>query len=175
MALPAGALTATVTVGTAMAHDGTAGTLVSLRVRPDVPAGLVWAATGDMIEPWSATGAGAVTILADQEGVLTSGTVDGVAQMVAVRAWPLVAEWSTRPSADAAPTKRVRRFAAPAPGTTVDLDLLPQGGALPVATITTAQTLTYNGLTVVDNTDGTLTLASPSGAVVNNGDGTLTI
>ena len=174
MALPAGALTATVTVGAAMAHDGTAGTLVSLRVRPDVPAGLVWAATGDMIEPWSATtDAGAVTILADQEGVLTSGTVDGVAQMVAVRAWPLVAEWSTKPAANAAPTRHVRRFAAPAAGATVDLDLLPQDGALPVAAITYAQGLSFGLAALVDNGDGTLDLSGS--LVTDNLDGTLMI
>ena len=129
MALPAGALGATVTVGSPIDIAGTAGTLVSLRVRPEVPAGLVWAADGTPVEPWSASAtlgeapvtALTLTILADQPGVLTSGTVDGAPQMVAIRSWPLVAEWRTKPSADAAPTKHVRRFAAPAPGTTFAL------------------------------------------------------
>ena len=173
MALPTGALEATITVGAGMAHDGTAGTLVSLQVWPEVPAGLVWAATGDMIEPWSAVGSGTLTILADQPGVLTSGTVDGAPQMVAIRSWPLMARWLTKPSADAAPTKHVRRFAAPAPGATVDLDLLPQDGALPVATITTAQSLHFGLASIVDNGDGTFDLSGS--LVTDNFDGTLTI
>jgi hypothetical protein len=141
MTLPAGALTATVTVGGAHDIAGTAGTLVSLHVRLDVPDGLVWAATGDRIEPWQASGpAGTLDILADQPGVLTSGTVSGAPAMVEVRGWPLVATWVTRQGAMGEQTRRVRRFAAPAAGTTVDLDLLPQDGALPPATITHAQT-----------------------------------
>lgn len=141
MTLPAGALTATVTAGGAYDITGTAGTLVSLHVRLDVPDGLVWAATGDHIEPWQASGpAGTLDILADQPGVLTSGTVSGAPAMVEVRGWPLVATWVTRQGTGGEQTRRVRRFAAPAAGTTVDLDLLPQDGALPPATITYAQT-----------------------------------
>jgi len=164
MALPAGALGATVTVGSPIDTAGTAGTLVSLRVWPEVPAGLVWAADGTMIEPWSAVGtAGTLTILADQPGVLTSGTVDGAPQMVAIRSWPLMAEWRTKPSADAAPTRHYRRFAAPAPGTTVDLDLLPQDGALPVATITTVQSI-YIGADAVPQVQQDATTATAAAA-----------
>ena len=54
MALPSGALTATITVGAPIDIAGAAGILASLTVRPDVPAGLVWAATGTPAEPWPA-------------------------------------------------------------------------------------------------------------------------
>lgn len=181
MALPAGALKATITVGAPIDIAGAAGILASLHVRPDVPAGLVWAATGTPIEPWSASpaaGGSPVTsasleVLADQPGVLTSSTVDWVARMVEIRSWPLVATWTTGQSATGAPTRHVRRFAAPAPGTTVDLDLLPQDGVTVPATVTSAQTLHFGLATITDLGDGTIDL---SGALItDNGDGTLTI
>jgi len=172
MTLPAGAAAATVTVGAPIDISGAAGTLVSLHVRPDVPAGLVWAADGTPIEPWSASpvaGESPVTsasleVLADQPGVLTSSTVDGSARMVEIRSWPLVATWSTQQSATGAPTRHVRHFAAPAPGTTVDLDLLPQDGALPPATVTYAQSITIGGTVVemvADLAVGTVATGAP--------------
>ena len=183
MTLPAGALTATLTVGAPIDISGVAGTLVSLHVRPDLPGDtpLVWAADGTPIEPWSASPAAgeapvtsaSLEVLADQPGVLTSSTVDGAAAMVEIRSWPLVAVWVTRQSATGAPTRHVRRFAAPAPGTTVDLDLLPQEGALPPAVITSAQTLHFGLAALVDNGDGTLDLSGS--LITDNLDGTLTI
>lgn len=153
MALPAGALTATITVGAPIDIAGAAGTLVSLTVRPDVPAGLVWAADGTPIEPWSASPAAgeapvtsaSLEVLADQPGVLTSSTVDGAARMVEIRSWPLVATWVTGRSATGAPTRHVRRFNAPAAGETVDLDLLPADGVTVPATVTSAQTINIGG------------------------------
>ena len=150
MTLPAGALTATLTVGAPIDISGVAGTLVSLHVRPDLPGDtpLVWAADGTPIQPWSASPAAgeapvtsaSLEVLADQPGVLTSITEAGAPAMGEIRSWPLVATWWTRQSPTGAPTRHVRRFAAPAPGTTVDLDLLPQGGVTVPATVTSAQT-----------------------------------
>ena len=48
MALPAGALTATITVGVSTDITGEAGTITGLAVRPECR--LVWAATGQPIE-----------------------------------------------------------------------------------------------------------------------------
>lgn len=177
MSLPAGALTATVTVGVATDVAGLAGTITDLTVEPECC--LVWAATGQAIEAVATTapasaGSASLVILADQPGVLTSGTVAGAAQMVAIEGWPLVARWRTTIGGNTT-KKHTRRFPAPTARTTVDLDLLPEHGKVPPATVTSAQTITYNGLILVDNGDGTLTLESPSGAITDNGDGTLTI
>ena len=181
MAFPAGALKATLTVGAPIDIAGAAGMLVSLTVRPDVPAGLVWAATGTPIEPWSASPAAgeapvtsaSLEVLADQPGVLTSITEAGAPAMGEIRSWPLVATWWTRQSATGAPTRHVRHFNAPAPGTTVDLDLLPADGVTVPATVTYAQSLHFGLASLVDNGDGTLDL---SGALItDNLDGTLTI
>ena len=147
MALPAGALKATLTVGAPIDIAGAVGTLVSLHVRPDVPAGLVWAATGTPIEPWSASPAvgespvtsASLEVLADQPGVLTSITEAGAPAMGEIRGWPLVAIWVTRRSTGA-PTRHVRHFNAPTAGETVDLDLLPADGVTVPATVTYAQT-----------------------------------
>ena len=172
MALPAGALTATVTAGGSTDVAGVAGTISDLTIAPEYR--LAWAATGAAIETVAAVGtAGSVTILADQAGVLASSTVSGQPVLVEVRAWPLVARWTVTIGTEV--RRHVRRFAAPASGATVDLDLLPQHGAHAPGTVTYAQSITCNGLTVVDNGDGTRTLSSPSGAVTDNGDGTLTI
>ena len=83
--------------------------------------------------------AGSVTILADQPGVLASSTVDGASVMVEVRGWPLVARWTVTIGTEV--RRHVRRFAAPASGATVDLDMLPQSGAAVPGTVTMAQTL----------------------------------
>ena len=168
MAFPAGALKATLTVGAPIDIAGAAGMLVSLHVRPDVPAGLVWAADGTPIEPWSASPAAgeapvtsaSLEVLADQPGVLTSITEAGAPAMGEIRSWPLVATWWTRQSPTGAPTRHVRRFAAPAPGTTVDLDLLPQGGVTVPATVTYAQAMRFGLASLVDNGDGTLTIGA---------------
>ena len=133
MALPTGALSATVTVSAPLDVGGTAGTVESLTVAPECR--LVWAATGEPVEVWTATGtAGSLTILADQPGVLTSGTVDGAAALVEVRSWPLVAVWWV--TKGTARIRHTRRFPAPASGAVVDLDLLPEDGALPPMSVT---------------------------------------
>ena len=183
MALPAGAATATVTVGAPIDIAGAAGTLVSLHIRPDLPGDtpLVWAADGTPIQPWSASPAAgeapvtsaSLEVLADQPGVLTSITEAGAPAMGEIRSWPLVATWWTRQSPTGAPTRHVRRLNAPAPGTTVDLDLLPADGVTVPATVTYAQEMRFGLASLVDNGDGTLDL---SGALItDNLDGTLTI
>ena len=172
MALPAGALTATVTAGGSTDVSGVVGTISALTVAPEQR--LVWAATGAAVETVEADGtAGSITILADQPGVLASSTVAGQPVLVEVREWALVARWTVTIGGKI--RRHVRRFAAPASGATVDLDLLPERGVHVPGPVTSAQTITYNGLIVVDNGDGTLTLSSPIGAITNNGDGTLTI
>ena len=172
MALPAGAATATITVGGSTDVSGVVGTISALTVTPEQR--LVWAATGAAVETVEADGTeGSITILADQPGVLASSTVAGQPVLVEVRAWPMVARWTVTIGTEV--RRHVRRFAAPASGTTVDLDLLPQRGVHVPGPVTSAQAITYNGLIVVDNGDGTLTLSSPIGAITNNGDGTLTI
>jgi len=180
MALPAGALTATVTVGGSVGIAGTSAVVSDFTVALDLPAagrqspGLVWAATGEAVNSFAETGvAGAITVLADQPGVLASSTVNGSPALVEVRGWPLVARWRVTSGGDS--RWHTRRFAAPTAGTTVDVDMLPRQGVVAPGTVTYAQTITYNGLTVVDNLDGTLTLSSPIGAITDNGDGTLTI
>ena len=200
MALPAGALTATITVGVSTDVTGEAGTITGLAVRPECR--LVWAATGQPIEDWDVGARDAATatlvVLADQDGLVTSGTVAGVPALVTIRSWPMLAEWTVR-SADGQLRTIVRRFPASLliPGGTLDLDLLPAHGVIPPATVTYAQSLQFgtgsaeeigvavadyltanpptggSGLSVVDNGDGTLTLSGT--AIVDNGDGTITI
>ena len=172
MALPAGALTATVTVGGSVGIAGTSAVVSNFTVTPEYR--LVWGATGDAIDTFAEDGtAGSIVILADQPGVFASSTVNGAAGLVEVRGWPLVARWRVTSGGDS--RWHTRRFAAPTAGTTVDVDMLPQDGAAVPGTVTYAQTITYNGLTALDNGDGTLTLSSPTGAITDNGDGTLTI
>ena len=169
MAFPAGALKATLTVGAPIDIAGAAGMLVSLHVRPDVPAGLVWAADGTPIEPWSASPAAgeapvtsaSLEVLADQPGVLTSITEAGAPAMGEIRSWPLVATWWTRQSPTGAPTRHVRRLNAPAPGTTVDLDLLPADGVTVPATVTYAQALDFSTDMVADLAVGTVATGAP--------------
>lgn len=144
MALPAGAATATITVGVSTDIAGEAGTIIGLAVRPECR--LVWAATGQPIEDWDVGAIDAATatlvVLADQDGVVTSGTVAGAPALVAIRSWPMRAVWWVK-SADGQKRKIVRRFPASllTAGGTLDLDLLPAHGALPPATITYAQTV----------------------------------
>ena len=144
MALPAGAATATITVGVSTDIAGEAGTITGLAVRPECR--LVWAATGQPIEDWNvgATDAATATlvVLADQDGVVTSGTVAGAPALVAIRSWPMQAVWWVK-SADGQRRKIVRRFPAAllAAGGTLDLDLLPAHGVVPPATVTYAQTV----------------------------------
>ena len=172
MALPPGALTATVTAGGSTDVAGIVGTISALTVTPEQR--LVWAATGAAVETVEADGTeGSITILADQPGVFASSTVAGQPVLVEVRGWALVARWTVTIGGKI--RRHVRRFAAPASGTTVDLDLLPERGQHVPGPVAMAQAITYNGLIVVDNGDGTLTLSSPIGAITNNGDGTLTI
>ena len=170
MALPAGAATATITAGGSTDVAGDPGTISALTVAPEQR--LVWAATGAAIETVAAVGtAGSVTILADQAGVLASSTVAGQPVLVEVRAWPMVARWTVTIGTEV--RRHVRRFAAPASGTTVDLDLLPAHGATVPATVTYAQEMHFGLASLVDNGDGTLDL---SGALITDHlDGTLTI
>ena len=148
MALPAGALTATITVGVSTDVTGEAGTITGLAVRPECR--LVWAATGQPIEDWDVGAIDAATatlvVLADQDGVVTSGTVAGVPALVTIRSWPMLAEWTVR-SADGQLRTIVRRFPASllAAGGTLDLDLLPAHGVVPPAQITYAQSLQFGG------------------------------
>lgn len=144
MALPAGAATATITVGVSTDIAGEAGTITGLAVRPECR--LVWAATGQPIEDWAVGAIDAATatlvVLADQDGVVTSGTVAGAPALVAIRSWPMVAVWWVE-SADGQRRKLVRRFPASllTAGGTLDLDLLPAHGVVPPAQITYAQTV----------------------------------
>ena len=144
MALPAGAATATITVGVSTDIAGTAGTITGLAVRPECR--LVWAATGQPIEDWDVgaidADAATLVVLADQDGVVTSGTVAGAPALVAIRSWPMVAVWRVK-SAGGQRRKIVRRFPASllTAGGTLDLDLLPAHGAVPPAQITYAQTI----------------------------------
>src|SRR5574344_1903046 len=146
MALPAGAATATITVGVSTDIAGEAGTITGLAVRPECR--LVWAATGQPIEDWNVGAIDAATatlvVLADQDGVVTSGTVAGAPALVAIRAWPMQAVWWVK-SADGQRRKIVRRFPAAllTAGGTLDLDLLPAHGVVPPATITYAQSLHF--------------------------------
>ena len=152
MALPAGALSCTLTTGGSIDVAGGTATVVSLTVRPERR--LVWAATGTPIEPWRttpATGtAGAsvsLPVLADQPGVLTSLTVDGAPAMGEIRSWTLLAEWVVEDAAG----RRIRHhrtLAAPASGATVDLDLLPEEGVVAPETVTYAQVI-YAGADAV--------------------------
>ena len=74
MALPAGALTATVTVGGSVGIAGTSAVVSNFTVTPEYR--LVWGATGDAIDTLAEDGtAGSIVILADQSGVLASSTV----------------------------------------------------------------------------------------------------
>lgn len=178
MALPAGAATATITVGVSTDIAGEAGTITGLAVRPECR--LVWAATGQPIEDWDVgcsrrAATATLVVLADQDGVVTSGTVAGAPALVAIRSWPMVAVWWVE-SADGQQRKIVRRFPASllTAGGTLDLDLLPAHGVVPPATITYAQGLSFGGLAaLLDNGDGTLTLSGS--LVADNLDGTLTI
>ena len=178
MALPAGALTATITVGVSTDITGEAGTITGLAVRPECR--LVWAATGQPIEDWDVGARDAATatlvVLADQDGLVTSGTVAGVPALVTIRSWPMLAEWTVR-SADGQLRTIVRRFPAALliPGGTLDLDLLPAHGVIPPATVTYAQSLQFGGglAALLDNGDGTLDLSGT--LVTDNLDGTLTI
>ena len=126
MALPAGAATATITVGVSTDIAGEAGTITGLAVRPECR--LVWAATGQPIEDWDVGAIDAATatlvVLADQDGVVTSDTVAGAPALVAIRSWPMVAVWWVK-SAGGQCRKIVRRFPASllAAGGTLDLDL----------------------------------------------------
>ena len=138
MALPAGALTATVTCGQSTNVAGIVGVISKLTVAPENR--LVWAATGDAVETIPAkSNASTVTILADQSGVFASSTVDGKPVLVEVREWTLKARWNVTVGSDV--RKHERRFAAPAAGTTIDLDMLPQDGAAVPGTVTYAQTI----------------------------------
>ena len=87
MALPAGAATATITVGVSTDIAGEAGTITGLAVRPECR--LVWAATGQPIEDWNVGVIDAATatlvVLADQDGVVTSGKEAGVPALVSIR------------------------------------------------------------------------------------------
>ena len=176
MALPAGAATATITVGVSTDIAGTAGTITGLAVRPECR--LVWAATGQPIEDWNVGAIDAATatlaVLADQDGVVTSGTVAGAPALVAIRSWPMQAVWWVK-SADGQRRKIVRRFPAAllTAGGTLDLDLLPAHGVVPPAQITYAQGLSFGLAALLDNGDGTLTLSGS--LVADNLDGTLTI
>ena len=178
MALPVGALTTTITVGVPTDVAGEVGTITGLAVRPECR--LVWAATGQPIEDWNAGALDAsmatLVVLADQDGLVTSGTVAGVPALVAIRSWPMLAEWTVR-SADGQLRTIVRRFPASLliPGGTLDLDLLPAHGVIPPATVTYAQSLQFGGglAALLDNGDGTLTLSGS--LVADNLDGTLTI
>ena len=170
MALPAGAATATITAGGSTDVAGDPGTISALTVAPEQR--LVWAATGAAIETVAAVGtAGSVTILADQAGVLASSTVAGQPVLVEVREWALVARWTVTIGTEV--RRHVRRFAAPASGVTVDLDLLPEHGVVPPATVTYAQSLAFGLAAITDNGDGTLDLSGT--LVTDNLDGTLTI
>ena len=146
MALPAGAATATITVGVSTDIAGEAGTITGLAVRPECR--LVWAATGQPIEDWNVGAIDAATatlvVLADQDGVVTSGTVAGAPALVAIRSWPMQAVWWVK-SADGQRRKIVRRFPAAllTAGGTLDLDLLPAHGVVPPAQITYAQSLQF--------------------------------
>ena len=178
MALPAGAATATITVGVSTDIAGEAGTITGLAVRPECR--LVWAATGQPIEDWDVgarpTATATLVVLADQDGLVTSGTVAGAPALVAIRSWPMVAVWWVK-SADGQQRKIVRRFPASllTAGGTLDLDLLPAHGVVPPAQITYAQSLQFGGgsAAITDNGDGTLTLSGS--LVADNLDGTLTI
>ena len=146
MALPVGALTATITVGVSTDITGEAGTITGLAVRPECR--LVWAATGQPIEDWDVGAITSVTatlvVLADQDGLVTSGTVAGVPALVAIRSWPMLAEWTVQ-SKDGQLRTIVRRFPAAllTAGGTLDLDLLPAHGVVPPAQITYAQSLRF--------------------------------
>ena len=170
MALPPGALTATVTAGGSTDVAGIVGTISALTVTPEQR--LVWAATGAAVETVEADGTeGSITILADQPGVLASSTVAGQPVLVEVRGWALVARWTVTIGGKI--RRHVRRFAAPASGTTVDLDLLPERGQHVPGPVAMAQALHFGLAAITDNGDGTLDL---SGALVaDNLDGTLTI
>ena len=177
MALPAGAATATITVGVSTDIAGEAGTITGLAVRPECR--LVWAATGQPIEDWDVgcsrrAATATLVVLADQDGVVTSGTVAGAPALVAIRSWPMVAVWWVE-SADGQRRKIVRRFPASllTAGGTLDLDLLPAHGVVPPAQITYAQGLSFGLAALLDNGDGTLTLSGS--LVADNLDGTLTI
>ncbi len=152
MALPAGAATATITAGGSVGVAGTAATVSELTVALDLPAAhgsrsgsprLVWGATGVGIESIAERPAAPVTdslvVLADQPGVLASSTVNGQPALVEIRGWPMVARWRVTMGNES--RVHVRRFPAPAPGATVDLDMLPEAGVPTPATITYAQTI----------------------------------
>ena len=164
MALPAGALTATITVGVSTDVTGEAGTITGLAVRPECR--LVWAATGQPIEDWNAGALDAATatlvVLADQDGLVTSGTVAGVPALVAIRSWPMLAEWTVQ-SKDGQLRTIVRRFPAAllTAGGTLDLDLLPAHGVVPPAQITYAQSLDFSTDMVADLSVGTVATGAP--------------
>ena len=176
MALPAGAATATITVGVSTDIAGVAGTSTVLAVRPECR--LVGAAPGQPLEDWDVgarpTATATLVVLADQDGLVTSGTVAGAPALVAIRSWPMVAVWWVK-SADGQQRKIVRRFPASllTAGGTLDLDLLPAHGVVPPAQITYAQGLGFGLAALLDNGDGTLTLSGS--LVADNFDGTLTI
>ena len=164
MALPAGAATATITVGVSTDIAGEAGTITGLAVRPECR--LVWAATGQPIEDWNVGAIDAATatlvVLADQDGVVTSGTVAGAPALVAIRSWPMQAVWWVK-SADGQRRKIVRRFPAAllTAGGTLDLDLLPAQGVVPPAQITYAQGLDFSTDMVADLAVGTVATGAP--------------
>ena len=164
MALPAGALTATVTCGQSTNVAGIVGVISKLTVAPENR--LVWAATGDAVETIPAKpNASTVTILADQSGVFASSTVDGKPVLVEVREWPLKARWNVTVGSDV--RKHERRFAAPAAGTTIDLDMLPEDGACTPGTVTMAQSIVVDASVdnstdmVADLSVGTVTTGAP--------------
>lgn len=81
MALPLGALTATVTCGQSTDVSGIVGVISDLEVAPTQR--LVWAATGDPVEEIPAKPkTSSVLVLADQPGVFASSTVAGMAAMM---------------------------------------------------------------------------------------------
>ena len=170
MALPAGAATATITVGVSTDIAGEAGTISALTVVPEQR--LVWAATGAAVETTEADGtARSVTILADQPGVLASSTVAGQPVLVEVREWALVARWTVTIGGKI--RRHMRRFAAPASGSIVALDLLPERGQHVPGPVAMAQALHFGLAAITDNGDGTLDLSGT--LVTDNLDGTLTI
>ena len=115
-----------------------------------------------------------LVVLADQDGLVTTGTVAGAPALVTIRSWPMLAEWTVQ-SKDGQLRTIVRRFPASllTAGGTLDLDLLPAHGVVPPATVTYAQSLAFGLAAITDNGDGTLDLSGT--LVTDNLDGTLTI
>ena len=134
-----GALTGFVTVGKSRDVAGSQPSVIPLTVRPE--SRLIFGPGKTAYEKWSTEPAisgenseVSLEILADQPGILTSSTVDGRLVLVEVRNWSYRASWTVVRASDGKKETHNRRFVAPGVGETVDLDLLPQDGALPVAT-----------------------------------------